>query len=548
MKRVTELVIPMGDAENYRTRDDKAFFNDVYFRTEYLEALLDPKKYFLCGDKGTGKTAMAVYLQNNDYKNTKADHVFIRDTEIRELNNLRKSGRLSLADSGLIWETAILLRVARLIDSSLLTNGWIERYELLKSIKAATEKYYEERQNPEIKVDIEILKNRDLAATLAAGADGVGSVSVSGSAGRGVTEKYVHYRDLVYAVNAALRQALSKARYSKRLIVFLDGLDNRSEATDPSQYRDTLASLGDAVWRLNADFFANIRDTSYWPKIVLLMRPEVVEMIGLSNIGLKMRDNAVELNWIVNDESGYRDSKLFKLVDHILGAQQPSIDLSLGESWGHYFPYQDSGRDSFIAMLRQTYHRPRDMLTYISYMCEAAGEADKFDVSNFKYSETERKFSEYLLAEIRNGLELSLSKDERDLIPLFFKSFSGKKRVTYVEYCEAYKLFARDCGRRGISIAKGPFSNRDRLLQLLFENNVIAYVETPENDRPYFRWFFRERTLGDPSPKVEFDVSYLVHDGLAKALDVGAEKKKSAVAQPRRKQHKSRRRGNSINR
>lgn len=529
MKRLKELVIPLGDAENYRQRSDKAFFNDIYFRTEFLEQLLDPKKYFLCGDKGTGKTAMAVYLHNNEYKDTQADHVFIRSTEIRELQTLRRSGRLSLPDMQLLWETTLLLRVARQVDDQVLANGWIQRYALLHGIKATLERYYEERQNPEIKVDIEILKNRDLSGKLAANGSELGV-----AAGTKEKKNFTHYRDLVYAVNTELKKALEKARFSKRIIVLLDGLDNRHEDTTPKEYADTLSSLGAAVWNLNADFFSSIRDSKYRPKVVLLMRPEVVEMVGLSNAPLKMRDNGVELNWLVNDEARYRESRLFKLIDHVLAMQQsPVLDEQVGAAWDGYFPYKENVIDSFVLMLRRTYHRPRDLLTYISQMREVARDKEAFEIIDFESAEVERKFSEYLLSEIRNGLELTVSKSERDLIPVFFKSFGGSKRVSYAQYSSAHSVFIRDIERRRISVSNTIFENADVLLQVLFENNILAYIEKTERGRSYVRWFFRERTFGDPKPMVQFDEMYVVHEGLSKALDVGVKKVRYAGAPSR---------------
>jgi len=526
MKRLKELVIPLGDAENYRQRSDKAFFNDIYFRTEFLEQLLDPKKYFLCGDKGTGKTAMAVYLHNNEYKDTKADHVFIRSTEIRELQTLRRSGRLSLPDMQLLWETTLLLRVARQVDDQVLANGWMQKYALLHGIKATLERYYEERQNPEIKVDIEILKNRDLSGKLAANDSELGVAAETKE-----KKNFTHYRDLVYAVNTELKKALEKARFSKRIIVLLDGLDNRHEDTTPKEYADTLSSLGAAVWNLNADFFSSIRDSKYRPKVVLLMRPEVVEMVGLSNAPLKMRDNGVELNWLVNDEARYRESRLFKLIDHVLAMQQsPVLGGQLGAAWDGYFPYKENAIESFVLMLRRTYHRPRDLLTYIAQMQEVARDKDVFELGDFESAEVERKFSEYLLSEIRNGLELTVSKNERDLIPVFFKSFGGSKRVSYAQYCSAHSSFIRDVERRQISVAGTIFEKADVLLQILFENNILAYIEKTEKGRSYVRWFFRERTFGDPKPMVQFDEIYLVHEGLSKALDVGVRKVRYAGA------------------
>ena len=538
MKNLKDLIIPLGDAENYRQRSDKSFFNDVYFRTEFLDQLLEPKKYFLCGEKGTGKTAMAVYLHNNNYKDTKADHVFIRNTEIRELQSLRKSGRLSLPDMQLLWETTLLLRVARQVDAQVLANGWIERHSLLRGVKSTLERYYEERQNPEIKIDIEVLKNWELAGKLAAnGAEAGGRASVKKG------EKFAHYRDLVYAVNAELKKAIEKAKFGRRIIILLDGLDNRHEDTAPKEYADTLSSLGAAVWSLNADFFSSIRDTVYRPKIVLLMRPEVVEMIGLSNAPLKMRDNGVTLNWIINDEARYRESKLFNLIDHVLAMQQLQVAVAqIGFSWDHYFPYKESSIESFPLMLRKTYHRPRDLLTYISFMQESVNAGGAFSLRDFGNSEVERKFSEHLLSEIRNGLELTVSRDERDLIPVFFKAFEGSKRVTYAEYVLAHGNFKKDVQRRGVSITGTMFESADVLLQALFENNILAYLEKTERGRSYVRWCFRERTYGDPKPMVQFDEIYLVHEGLSKALDVGVRKIRSAGAGKRKDGNSPRRR------
>jgi DNA replication protein DnaC len=64
MLPVSELNFGFADAQNYSRRENRELFNRIFFRTEELDGLCGHNTYFLLGDKGTGKTAYAVYLVN----------------------------------------------------------------------------------------------------------------------------------------------------------------------------------------------------------------------------------------------------------------------------------------------------------------------------------------------------------------------------------------------------------------------------------------------------------------------------------------------------
>ena len=78
MKPIFEIIFGFSDAENYRRRENKELFNKFFVRTTDLDILCERNVFFLVGDKGTGKTAYAVYLANTEYKNNVASHRFIR--------------------------------------------------------------------------------------------------------------------------------------------------------------------------------------------------------------------------------------------------------------------------------------------------------------------------------------------------------------------------------------------------------------------------------------------------------------------------------------
>ena len=73
MKAFSQIDFGYGDAANYKNnRKYKEFFSKVFVKDEKLERLMREDTYYLIGDKGTGKTAYSVFLENNEYQNTQS--------------------------------------------------------------------------------------------------------------------------------------------------------------------------------------------------------------------------------------------------------------------------------------------------------------------------------------------------------------------------------------------------------------------------------------------------------------------------------------------
>ena len=89
MKSISDLQVGFADAENYKIRENKELFNSIFVQNEYLESLLSPSKYFLIGEKGTGKTAYAVFLQNNSFRGNIAELKFIDATDYQKFITLK---------------------------------------------------------------------------------------------------------------------------------------------------------------------------------------------------------------------------------------------------------------------------------------------------------------------------------------------------------------------------------------------------------------------------------------------------------------------------
>jgi cold shock CspA family protein len=246
---------------------------------------------------------------------------------------------------------------------------------------------------------------------------------------------------------------------------------------------------------------------------------------------------------------------LFKVADRLLAAQQTPIPKKIGEAWDHYFPFfaenvtegavsDQSGTNAFIAFLRFSYYRPRDITSMIGTIREIINakkqHADYVTAGDFSDPSFRDAHAEYLLGESRDQLLFYYSQDEFDLFLQFFSHLRGKRKFSYDEFLDSFNEFIIECkGGSGNKALPQFFDSADIFLQFLFEQNVICYKERDPAEEiregePFIRWCFRERTLANMSPKVRTGVDYEIFYGLSKALNVGREIK---VRSPKTQRH-----------
>lgn len=242
----------------------------------------------------------------------------------------------------------------------------------------------------------------------------------------------------------------------------------------------------------------------------------------------------MELDWSTTYEK-YRSSGIFEVVDNLLSVQQDK-DIPAGEAWDHYFPFyapikgnEFRNDNSFIYFLRNSYYRPRDILTYISIFKKHIPRSEKITLNTFSKEfcnnrEISNEYAEYLLAELRDQLVFYFSNNEYDDFLQFFDFLLGRTRFNYSEYLSSYAKFETDLRKRKREIPSF-MATADGFLQFLYELNVICYIEESENGQKFIHWSFRERSLGKMAPKIQAGCRYEVHYGLVPALNIGQRRK-----------------------
>lgn len=527
MKTINQLALGFNDAENYKKRENKDLFNKIFVKNFFLENLLDSNKYFLIGEKGTGKTAYAVFLTNNYYKNNICKLNYIRETDYKKFVTLKRNKHLELSDYTNIWQVIILLLLCKSIGKDELDHFAFSKNSKINAMHDAIDEYYIHAFSPEILSVLNFVEDSRLAAEIITKhlkMKGEESVSTSFSESR-------FQINLMY-IQKQFQSALEAIKIKDNHTLFIDGIDIRPGSIPYEEYLECIKGLANASWNLNNDFFANIKDSKGRFKVVLLLRPDIFNSIGLQNLTNKIRDNSVYLDWRTTYPD-HRSSYLFELCDKLLSSQQDD-DFANGEVWDHYFPWKSTStspnRDydpAFIRFLRLSYSRPRDIVTIIQILKEdhsgKEGDISQFKEEKFDSYMFQNKYSEYLMGGIKDQLSFYYDESDYNAFLKFFNFLKGYNQFTYDEYLNAYHEFTDFIINNHNEIPKFVESEND-FLQFLYDTNILCFIEDIEGER-FFRWCYRERSPSNISPKVSPNAMYRIHYGLNKALNVGNKRK-----------------------
>lgn len=513
------------DAENYRRREFKESFNRSFLTDSYVDDILKPEKSFLMGEKGTGKTAYAVYLSNNDYKKHKSEVKFIRETEYQKFVVLKKEKHLGLSEYTNIWRVILLLLMSKQVSVN--ENGLIPKFIKFRDLNLAIDRYYHGAFSPEIIHALNFAEEAKLAAEIMSS-----FAKLSGEVKESFSFTESRFQTNLLYIQNAFESALNELKLSNNHILFIDGIDIRPHGIPYEEYLECVKGLTHAVWQLNNDFFPSIRDSQGRMKVVLLIRPDIFSSIGLQNQNTKLRTNTVMLDWRTTYEN-YATSSLYKLACKILSSQQDDSNLKGLEFdgvWNKYFPYKtqansDYNDPAFIGFLRNSFYRPRDivmMLFLLQENCKEKGEVTKKEHSwaDFNSSDFKRKLADYLLTEIKDQISFYYTESDYELFIKFFEYLNGSTRFNYLDYSLAFDNLLKYIQDAGLSLPRF-MDSKNKFLQFLYELNIISYVEDIDGHKPLIHWCFRERSFSNISPKVKFDVRYEIFYGISRAVNTG---------------------------
>ncbi len=527
MKQIKDITFGFSDAENYKKRENKELFNHLFIRNEYLDAMADLSTTFLIGDKGTGKTAYAVYMVNNQYANTACSIRYIRETEYQKFITLKAEKHLKLSDYSAIWKVIIYLMLAEQIYEKEGGNALFSRFKKFSALHKAIREYYAYAFSPEIIQALQFFQESKRAAELM-----MKHAKAVGEKSENITFSESRFQINLLYIQKNFESTFRSLKLSKSHLIFIDGIDIRPSTIPYNEYLECIKGLANAVWEINNDFSPSIRDSPGRIRAVLLVRPDIYTSLGLQNQNTKIRDNAVMLRWDTTYRD-YRSSNLFAVSDKLLSyGQNERKNLNLGQAWDYYFDYDapsihDSVTkpSSFLSFLRFSLYRPRDIVTMLTmlkerFVSKSSDPTRSFTGKDFDDSVFRRRYADYLLGEVKDQLSFYYSTEDYEMFLKFFTFLEGKNRFTYEEYMSAFNEHYKYMKKVKINVPKFMETNEE-FLQFLYELNVICYKERTESNEPFIHWCFNERSYSNISPKIKTGKEYEIFYGMSKALNTG---------------------------
>lgn len=536
-KNISDLKDPFNDAINYKSKDQKEFFSKIFVRTAELNKCLDNSIYYLIGEKGSGKTAYAVYLENNPIQETQCKLTTMTETQYKRFIALKQQGKLTYSDYANIWRSILLLLICQLVKEK--SKRFYHKITgKFNEVEAAIDTFNNDALNPEIESAFEMLLDSKVNAKLTN--NDIGGIEAESRQ----TDKENSQKIKIHLLQTenTLKHALNELKIKNNHILFIDGIDFKPGEVPYNEYIECIKGLAEAAWQLNTEFFNTIKDSKGRIKVVLLLRPDVFHILNLYNSNSRLRDNSILLNWSTT-EKDYLSSKLFDTADKFLSTQQ-DFQSQRGEAWKQYFNGEFESRQTFKNFLKNSFHKPRDILTYIKTIKAQHATENKLNNNIFIKDivdgiHVKREYSDYLLGEIRNYASFYMSESDFGMYLKFFQYLNGKPTFSVDEFKSAFNNFSEWASRENISNLQY-MKDHETLLQFFYDINIMGYKEVAKDGgEQFYHWCHKERTINNIYPKVKGVSHLMLNTGIAKALDIGKETTAIKPQQNRRKRKRS---------
>lgn len=527
MLKIANLNVGFSDAENYKRRENKDLLNQIFIKDRNLDKLYDSSISFLVGDKGTGKTAYAIYASNTEYNQTVGTLKYLRETEYQKFVTLKQENKLDLSDYSAIWRVIIYLLLAETVHEREGEQEYFKRFSKLRYLREAINEFYVHAFSPEILQALKFVQESKFAAELISK-----HAKLSGETIEQHTFNESRFQTNLMYIQKNLENALRSLELKKSYILFIDGIDIRPNSIEYQNYNECIKGLANAVWEVNNDFFSSIKGSKGRLKVVLLVRPDIFCALGLQNQNTKIRDNSVLLDWTTTYKD-HRHSGLFSIASTLLqNCQDDSKTMTAEEVWDNYFPYDSPNvletfdhPTAFIGFLRHSLCRPRDIVTMLSMLQDRVvqkhgEEVTSFTLADFSDPSFRRDFAQFLMGEVKDYLSFYYSEADYEDFVGFFVHMKGSNKFDYDIYLQAYEAHIAEI----ISKNKKPpkFMEKPELfLQFLYELNIVSYIEIGEFGEKFFHYCFKERTYSNIAPKIKLYQQYEFFYGISKAINTG---------------------------
>mgnify|MGYP004706440043 CR=1 FL=1 len=539
-RNYVDIVLPTESADGYyMNKNKKLVDNFIYIDPDWYSQIFNPNTFYILGPKGCGKTLYAAYMCAEIRNNTISKSHTIDVSDYGKLIAMKTSNHLNFTEYLTMWKVILLQKLLLGLDATEIFF-W-GRSKNFKIIQDTVSEYFgydvsDDSFNPITVIDscgkqtevTDFLNSQLDLSSSSPTKKGTFSYKngsaqkLAQSSGKTVEKVVSNYTDTWLRAINAFKKTLEKISFKYNHFLFIDGLDVRPKNIDAKEYSECIGALVRAVYELNTKILGNMnRKDGHEFKIVALTRTDIFLNSDLVNVTSCIHDNCVELDWTYSNEKEFPNSKLYRMMNRILGWNGSDSSMLVNTYFAFKLPYpreRPLQADMYIQRLSRL--RPRDivvLLNLIQQECKVKKlpnpNSTVFDspefIANYSNYYTDQVKSEmmfnYSPSEIKNTFELikTLKKD----------SFSEKEfEIIFNQYCTATPSFS------------SLFSTHRQLIDVLYSLDIIGWIESSKYHTKT-HWHYREVKAIDESyrlPWEQFDnvrkAKLLIHKGASKHI------------------------------
>ena len=426
--KISQIKFGKIDAHNELQELGEEFYMNSFLEYEKykIESFINGENYFVCGNKGTGKTALLKYLECNLAKDPCNLVIPIRFKS--QFDNVDKQSMRTMANN--VKEDVVAdISVEKDTSYVLIWQIYLIN-QIIKNSKRGEYELFEESH------EYENLKK--LLHVLYAGENGriipkltKGYANINASLLKGL--------DASISMDIEFNKESQKINFNKTAKLILDLFKKLVYCNNPvyiiidelelsvktkKEFLRDIELVRDLI--LAVDKMNHLaKEQGFYLKIIASVRGEVINNVLAYGYEINkcVEDYGVNVEWFQKGGS-YKESPLLKLIENKIHASEIEAGYSMSKDvWKTYFAPEINGMEVRKYILSYTWQRPRDIIRMMRLVQDQW--KDEEVISQEMFDRAMQKYSENTWNEIAEELVLSYSGD-KDLQAIK-KFFTGIK-------------------------------------------------------------------------------------------------------------------------
>lgn len=422
-----------------------------------FDKLLEGKKRYIIGRKGTGKTALLQKIrldsaENSDYK---CKELSLRDFPLNDIRGFRDRSMQDKSQFVPIWTFLIIIELCKLI----VKDNNAENIYIKDEINDFLTKN---------KLDI----NGGFVETIRTLASKEAKISIALSifGGEGTKTSEIEYEIPIHYTKTIdpLKKLLAKIQSPTKYFILFDELDEGYNVIDSSK-RLLLLSLFRSIENIVIEF----RTFKISARPILTLRSDIFENLSDNDLN-KYDDFIIRLNWQADSRFNYSIRELVNARIH------SSITSKSEDLWHDICKDLDlnvpgTKHSVWRYLYTRTFERPRDIIKFLKY-CQTTCPKGQLTYESVRLAES--AYSDWFYREIRDEIQSHL--------PIWKEAIGCLSKIGKgILETKEYKLVALQDKEISSYIHNNNITV-DNILETLFDFSVIGNLD--ENNRWIFKY------------------------------------------------------------